>query len=153
MKFRLGFISNSSSSSYIVTFPKGVEKNIICKANLRLSNPPAVTLTEASRYEDLRELIEGFLKELKIVSKTDEETVYEISIPIKILATYEDLIEEVGYWVDNADKYRPQFKNHDFGLIKVSNEDDILAILIYFLGLRFFDIHPMIQITEERLCY
>jgi hypothetical protein len=154
MKIRLGFVSNSSSSSYVLAFPKGISKDVICKAKLKLENPPVETLTKAVGYDSLKESIEEFLKDLKIESQTDKETVYEIRLPMRILKTYEELERAVGYWEEEYfeeryGKYKQHFKNYDFGHMHVSNEGDMLDMLIYFMGFRwYFKLHPMLQIVE-----
>lgn len=52
MKVRLGFISNSSSSTYIISFPKKLSEREIREAKLVVENPPAETLAKATGYYD-----------------------------------------------------------------------------------------------------
>ncbi len=155
MKIRLGFISNSSTSSYLLAFPKGMKDDEIRKAKLRISNPPGEKLAEETGYahsENFKQAIIDYVKELKIVKQTEYETVFEVYIPIEILRTSEEFRSVVGY--DHSEKEfedefgHYSFKNRDYGYLEVSNESgNILNELIYFLGFSemYFEIHPKIE--------
>ncbi len=161
MKFRLGFISNSSSCSFIVAFPKGIKEEVICRAELRIENPPTKKLAIATGfpYNDYwYKRLEEFIKDLKVISQTDTETVYEIDIPFYIFRTYDDFIERMGYWYrddeyveERFSHYKNYFKRNDLGALDVDNEsEDTLDVLIYFLGFkRNIILHPRLRFLEE----
>ncbi len=127
MKFRLGFISNSSSTTYIIRFPTRLSEDKVKKAEFILENPPEETLHEILPYkywnvEECKEL----LKELTIISKDETETIYETNLYYKITETYG------GYRT---------------AAMTFSNEDeDIISMLVYFCGLDILTLHPSVKI-------
>lgn len=156
----MGFVSNSSSSSFIMAFPKGIERDVICKAKLKLKKPAALNLARATGYDHLDywiEYMEEFIKEQKVLKETETDIVYEVHIPFDIFRTYEDFIKEVDYWTDGHGeeyygKHKKLFKNYDFCTLETSNESgDPLNEIIYFIGLNDPIVtHPMLYYVDGR---
>lgn len=156
MKFRLGFVSNSSSSSFVFIFPKNIKDKDICKAKLRTENPPGRMLAKATGYEHIERWVkqlEEFVKDLKILKQTKDETIFELDIPFYIFRTYDSFMSKMRYWYENDAEYYGRYKNsfnkYAFGSLSVSNEsEDTLLELIYFLGLvgLWIELHPEIEI-------
>ena len=89
MKLRSGFISNSSSCSFIISFPKNFPKQI-SQAKLEIANPPIDNLQKLIGLE--KETIEKFLSSLTIDFTDEKITMYNISIPFYTIIDFNHFI-------------------------------------------------------------
>lgn len=152
---RLGFISNSSSSTFIISYPKKLSEKEVCEAKLVLEDPPAETLAQATRYYDsFKEPVEELLKSLTVYRKDEKRTIYNITIPFDICTTYEQFSYEMDFYDDEHEShysnYKSLLKTKSLGVLGVSNESgDTLYELLYFIGFSLIALHPKIEIEDS----
>lgn len=156
MKFRLGFVSNSSSTTYIITFPKDMKEEEIREAKLKLTKPAVKGLFDYFENFYSEEYLQEFLDELTIVSETPKEIVYDILIPP--FPTYKNFYKFVEYMkaiygFDDTYLIRgfsSVFKNYIVGVFSVSNEDENpICQMLYFDDFTGIILHPRLKVSSK----
>ncbi len=170
MKFRLGFVSNSSSCTYIVSFPKEISEKEICKAKLKLANPPLDDLLKILNNnlmrpyskiehvkEDNGEQLEQFLDNLTIINQDDTHTIFSLEIPFSIYSEYDQMLRNEAMYMNKEmseqyfGHYKKILKKRNLGFLNTSNESgNTVHELLYWIGFKFFsDLHPEIIIEDQ----